>query len=71
MKKSLPYREAFFYGVLLRPALRANGQTTSFGAADARCGCAFEKSAYCPKKGFVMRFTLVIFLQFKLQKYQK
>ena len=30
-----------------------------------------KKSAYCPKKGFVMRFTLFIFLQFKLQKRQK
>ena len=51
MKKSLPYREAFFYGVLLRPALRAKGQTTPFGAADARCGCGFEKKRLLPQKG--------------------
>ena len=71
MKKSLPYREAFFYGVLLRPALRAKGQTTPFGAADARCGCAFEKKRLLPQKGLCNALYPRYFYQFKQQKHQK
>ena len=70
-EKKPPVSGGFFYGVLLRPALRAKGQTTPFGAAEARCGCAFEKKRLLPQKGLCNALYPRYFLQFKLQKRQK